>query len=133
MACNWLMMTSSAEHHPRRFGYSHRQNYKKNYNNNKPKAEQETAQPTAAWSNKPKAEQETAQPTAARFSKKFKKKLKTAIFFLTLLRSQKYYVILSNNILRETITRKKFKRWLVLVFISQTTLGHLVMRTQSKY
>ena len=23
-----LMMTSSAEHHPRRFGYSHRQNYK---------------------------------------------------------------------------------------------------------
>ena len=38
-------MTSCAEHHPRRFGYSHRQNYKKN---NKPKGEQETAQPMAA-------------------------------------------------------------------------------------
>ena len=37
---------------------------------NKPKAEQETAQPTAArFKNKPKAEQETAQPTAARFNK----------------------------------------------------------------
>ena len=38
---------------------------------NKPKAEQETAQPTAARfeKNKPKAEQETAQPTAARFKK----------------------------------------------------------------
>ena len=35
---------------------------------NKPKAEQETAQPTAARFNKPKAEQETAQPTAARFN-----------------------------------------------------------------
>ena len=65
MACNWLMMTSSAAH-PRRFGYSHRQNYKKK---NKPKAKQETAQPTAARFNKPKAEQETAQPTAARFKK----------------------------------------------------------------
>ena len=51
-------------HHPRRSGYSYRQNEKKN----KPKAEQETAQPTAArFKNKPKAEQETAQPTAARF------------------------------------------------------------------
>ena len=37
---------------------------------NKPKAEQETAQPTAArFKNKPKAEQETAQRTAARFKK----------------------------------------------------------------
>ena len=36
---------------------------------NKLKAEQETAQPTAAWFNKPKAEEETAQPTAARFKK----------------------------------------------------------------
>ena len=36
--------------------------------NNKPKAEQETVQPTAArFNNKPKAKQETAQPTAARF------------------------------------------------------------------
>ena len=33
----------------------------------KPKADQETAQPTAARFKKPKAEQETAQPTAARF------------------------------------------------------------------
>ena len=41
------------------FGSAHRQ-----------KAEQETAQPTAArFKNKPKAEQETAQPTAARFNK----------------------------------------------------------------
>ena len=58
------MMTSSAR--PRRFGYSYRQEK----NNNKPKAEQETAQPTAARFNKPKAEQETAQPTAARFNEK---------------------------------------------------------------
>ena len=37
---------------------------------NKPKAEQETAQPTAArFKNKPKAEQETTQPMAARFNK----------------------------------------------------------------
>ena len=38
---------------------------------NKPKAEQETAQPTAARfkKNKPTAEHETAQPTAARFKK----------------------------------------------------------------
>ena len=36
---------------------------------NKPKAEQETAQPTAARFKKPKAEQESAQPTAARFNK----------------------------------------------------------------
>ena len=35
---------------------------------NKPNAEQETAQPTAARFNKPKAEQKTAQPTAARFN-----------------------------------------------------------------
>ena len=42
-------------------------------NNNKPRAKQETAQPTAARflkkNNKPKAEQETAQPTAARLKK----------------------------------------------------------------
>ena len=41
---------------------------------NKPEAEQETAQPTAARLKKkklkPKAEQETAQPTAARLKKK---------------------------------------------------------------
>ena len=36
----------------------------------KPKANQETAQPTAARFKKPKADQETAQPTAARFKKK---------------------------------------------------------------
>ena len=55
MAYNWLMMTSSAEvwiQLPTK--------------KNKPKAEQETAQPTAAQFNKPKAEHETAEPTAAR-------------------------------------------------------------------
>ena len=35
----------------------------------KPKADQETAQPTAARFKKLKADQETAQPTAARFNK----------------------------------------------------------------
>ena len=42
---------------------------------NKPKAEQETAQPTAARfkKNKPKAGQETAQPTAARFNNRKQK------------------------------------------------------------
>ena len=78
MACNWLMMTSSAEHHPRRFGYSHRQNYK---------------------------------------NKTFKKRKNRAL--LTLRRSQKHYEIFSNNVLRENITRKQFKRWLGLASISQ--------------
>ena len=49
--------------------------------------------------------------------------------FLILLRSQKHYVIFSNNVLQENITRKQFNRWLGLVSISQTTLGYLVMRT----
>ena len=53
--------------------------------------------------------------------------------FLTLMLSQKHYVIFSNNVLRENITRKQFKRWLGLVSISQTALGYVVMRTQSKY
>ena len=56
MAYNWLMMTSSAR--SRRFGYSYRQEKKKN----KPKAEQETAQPTAARFNK----------TAVRFKPRIK-------------------------------------------------------------
>ena len=60
MAYNWLMMTSSAE------VWIQLPTRKK-----KPKAEQETAQPTAARfkKNKPKAEQETAQPTAVWFKK----------------------------------------------------------------
>ena len=37
--------------------------------------------------------------------------------------SQKHYVIFSNNVLRENIARKQFKRWLGLVSISQTALG----------
>ena len=42
MACNWLMMTTSGEDNwPWEFGSAHRQK-------KKPKAEQETAQPTAA-------------------------------------------------------------------------------------
>ena len=52
MVCNWLMMTSSGEDNwPWEFGSGHRQK-------KKPKAEQETAQPTAARFKKPKAEQE---------------------------------------------------------------------------
>ena len=52
MACNWLMMTSSGEDNgPWEFGSAYRQK------------------------KKPKAEQETAQPTTARFNKN--KKLKT--------------------------------------------------------
>ena len=65
------------------------------------------------------------------YNKKFKKNLKPR--FLTLLRSQKHYVIFGNNVLRENITRKQFKGWLGLVSISQTALGYLVMSTQSKY
>ena len=64
-------------------------------------------------------------------NKTFNKRKNRAL--LTLLRSQKHYVIFSNNVLREKITRKRFKRWLGLVSISQTALGYLVMRTQSKY
>ena len=86
MACNWLMMTSFAEHHPQRLGYSHLENLKKN---------------------KPKAEQETVQPTAARFTKTFKKRKNRALF--TLRRSQKHYEILSNNVLRRNITRKQLR------------------------
>ena len=62
-------------------------------------------------------------------NKTFNKRKNRAL--LTLLRS--YYVIFSNNVLRENITRKRFKRWLGLVSISQTALGYLVLRTQSKY
>ena len=72
---------------------------------NKPKANQETAQPTAARFKKPKAEQETAQPTAARFNKTFNKRKNRAL--LTLRRSQKHYEIFSHNVLRKNITRKQ--------------------------
>ena len=64
-------------------------------------------------------------------NKTFNKRKNRAL--LTLRRSQKHYKIFSNNVLRENIARKQFKRWLGLVSISQTTLGYLVMRTQSKY
>ena len=80
---------------------------------------------------KPKAEQETAQPTAARFNKTFNKRKNRAL--LTLRRSQKHYEVFSKNVLRKNITRKQFKRCLGLVSISQAALGNLVMRTQSKY
>ena len=64
---NWLMMTSSGDDNwlSGSLGLLSDKTKKK-----KPKAEQETAQPTAAWfkKNKPKAEQETAQPTAERFN-----------------------------------------------------------------
>ena len=65
--------------------------------------------------------------------KTFNKRKNRAL--LTLLRSQKHYVIFSKNVLRENITRKRFtsKGWLGLVSIFQTAFGYLVMRTQSKY
>ena len=52
--------------------------------------------------NKPRAEQETAQPTAARFknNKTFNKRKNRAL--LTRRRSQKHYEIFSNNVLRKT-------------------------------
>ena len=54
MACNWLMMTSSGDdNRPSRSLGLLTDKTKKNKKN------------------KPKAEQETAQPTAARFNKKF--------------------------------------------------------------
>ena len=64
MAYNWLMMTSSGDDNwsSGSLGLLTDKTTKKN-NKNKPKAEQETAQPTAARFKKiPKAEQETAQP-----------------------------------------------------------------------
>ena len=64
-------------------------------------------------------------------TKTFNKRKNRAL--LTLRRSQKHYEIFSKYVLRKNITRKQFKRWLGLVSISQTTLGYLVMRTQSKY
>ena len=57
-------MTKRAENHPRRFGYSYRQK------KNKPKAEQETAQPTTARFKKPKAVLEPRPPSAARLIKR---------------------------------------------------------------
>ena len=56
---------------------------------------------------KSKAEQETAQPTAALFNKTFKKGKNRAL--LTLRRSQKHYEIFSNNVLRQNITRKQLR------------------------
>ena len=53
-------------------------------------------------------------------NKTFKKRKNRA--FLTLLRSHKHYVIFSNNVLQENITRKQFNRWLGLVSISQPPL-----------
>ena len=68
MAYNWLMMTSSGDDNrpSGSLGLLTDKTTKKKIN--KPKAEQETAQPTVARFNKPKAEQETAQPTAALFN-----------------------------------------------------------------
>ena len=59
--------------------------------------------------NKPKAEQETAQPTAVRFNKNktFNKRKNRALLFLR--RSQKHYEIFSNNVLRKNITWKQLR------------------------
>ena len=56
---------------------------------------------------KSKAEQETAQPTAAWFNKTFKKCKNRAL--LTLRHSQKHYEIFINNILRKNIPRKQLR------------------------
>ena len=53
--------------------------------------------------------------------------------FLTLLHSQKHYVIFSNNVLQENITRKQFNRWLGLVSISQTALRYLQPRSKGTW
>ena len=64
-------------------------------------------------------------------NKTFKKRKKTR--FLTLLRSQKHYVIFSNNVLQENITRKQFNRWLGPVSISQTALRDLQPRSKGTW
>ena len=68
MACNWLVMTSSGDNNGR-VGVWVCSPTKLKKIPKIPKAEQETARPTAARfkKNNPKAEQKTAQPTAARF------------------------------------------------------------------
>ena len=66
-----------------------------------------------------------------RLNKTFKKRKNRA--FLTLLRSQKHYVIFSNNVLQENITRKQFNRWLGLVSISQTALRYLQPRSKGTW
>ena len=53
--------------------------------------------------------------------------------FLILLRSQKHYVIFSNNVLQENISRKQFNRWLGLVSISQTALRYLQPRSKGTW
>ena len=74
MACNWLMMTSSGDNNGRVGVW--------------------VCSPTKLKKipKIPKAEQETAQPTAARFKNRA---------LLTLRRSQKHYEIFSNNVLRK--------------------------------
>ena len=83
MACNWLMMTSSGDNNGRVGVW--------------------VCSPTKLKI--PKAEQETAQPTAARFNKTFNKRKNRAL--LTLRCSQKHHEIFSNNVLRKNITRKQ--------------------------
>ena len=53
-------------------------------------------------------------------NKTFNKRKNRAL--LTLRRSQKHYEIFSNNVLREKITRKQFKKWLGLVSILKKPL-----------
>ena len=53
--------------------------------------------------------------------------------FLTLLSSQKHYIIFSNDVLQENITRKQFNRWLGLVSISQTALRDLQPRSKGTW
>ena len=64
-------------------------------------------------------------------NKTFKKRKNRA--FLTLSHSQKHYVIFSNNVLEENITRKQFNRWLGLVLISQTALRYLQPRSKGTW
>ena len=85
MACNWLMVTSSGDNNGRVGVW--------------------VCSPTKLKI--PKAEQETAQPTAARFNKTFIKRKNRAL--LTVRRLQKHYEIFGNNVLRKNITRKQLR------------------------
>ena len=66
MACNWLMMTSFGDDNRPSGSLGLLTDKTKKKNRNKPKAEQETAQPTAARFNKLKVNLKPRTPAAAR-------------------------------------------------------------------
>ena len=79
MACNWLIMTSSGDNNGR-VGVWVCSPTKLKRIPKIPKAEQETAQPTAAQFNKPKAKHDRARLRLRGKNKTFKKNVKTALF-----------------------------------------------------